>query len=343
MTSGQTSSDKSRELAAKIMKEKVMDAYSPSSEEWKKYHSAWQNYYQNYYNSYYSKAAKEYLAKEKEKLKSSKTEPENPNDTPFTRKLRSKIRENAEKKKKLSDRRKKLIPLFAGLSVTIAILFLQYDRLLFAPIVAYMSPGESPASSIEAIDPTVSAAVSADPKLIIPKINVEVPVAFGISLGEVDNAMKSGVAHYRISGASAFPGEFGNTVITGHSAGDIYSNNPYKFIFSGLERLEEKDLIYINYNSTRYTYSVTKKIVIEPNDISALTETSDKPTLILVTCTPLGTSRYRLLVFAEQVSPSYDNAMSAEPSTETVKKDADLPSNEPAFFENIWSWLTGND
>ena len=207
--------------------------------------------------------------------------------------------------------------------------------------MAYVSPGNAPASEIEAIDPTITQTVSADPRLIIPKINVDVPINFNISLDEVMEAMNNGVAHYRIAGASAFPGEIGNLVITGHSAGDVYSSNPYKYIFSGLERLEDGDLIYVNYNSVRYTYRVVKKEVIEPSNVSALVVDTNKPLITLVTCTPLGTSRYRLLVTGEQISPSYDGAEKPEVVIDQNSSEA-LPSNEPSFFEGAWNWLTGN-
>jgi LPXTG-site transpeptidase (sortase) family protein len=155
------------------------------------------------------------------------------------------------------------------------------------------------------------------------------------------SAMNNGVAHYSIPGANALPGQIGNVVITGHSAGDIYSNNQYKFIFSGLERLENGDLIYINYESVRYTYSVVKKETVDPSDVDAVTPETDKPQLILVTCTPLGTSKYRLLVTAEQINPSYEDSSSQEPKIEIETESVDLPSNEPSFFERIWNWLTG--
>ena len=154
--------------------------------------------------------------------------------------------------------------------------------------------------------------------------------------------MLNGVAHYRVTGASAFPGEIGNLVITGHSAGDIYSSNPYKYIFSGLERLEDGDLIYVNYNSMRYTYQVFKKEVVEPSNVSSIIVDTDRPILTLITCTPLGTSRYRLLVFAKQISPNPEGAEKEEPAPVIDVENQSLPSNEPSFFEGIWNWLTGN-
>ncbi|MBR3236153.1 sortase [Candidatus Saccharibacteria bacterium] len=341
-----------------------------NSESWKKYHSAWQNYYQKYYSDYYSKAAKDYIAKERlkdarekaeeEEILSSLTRssakidnksglslgtdgavPYGDQDDDIKSKLRLKIRKKATESAKKTHRKRHLIPIFAGVAVMLLILFLQYNRLIFAPIMAYVSPGNAPASEIEAIDPTITQTVSPEPRLIIPKLNIDVPIHFDIPLSEVMSAMNNGVAHYRIAGASAFPGEIGNLVITGHSAGDIYSSNPYKYIFSGLERLEDGDLIYVNYNSVRYTYRVVKKEVVEPSNVAALVVETNKPLITLVTCTPLGTSRYRLLVTGEQISPSTDEAEQAEQYTPTENTES-LPSNEPSFFEGIWNFLTGN-
>lgn len=136
----------------------------------------------------------------------------------------------------------------------------------------------------------------------------------------------------------------GNLAISGHSAGDIYSSNPYKFIFSGLERLEIGDLIYINYDSVRYTYQMTGSTVVEPTDVSALVYATDKPMLTLITCTPLGTSRYRLLISAEQISPAYSNENIADPTTSTEPNPSNdtMPANEPSFFENLWNSIFGN-
>jgi len=256
--------------------------------------------------------------------------------------LRYKIRKKAAATAKKTRRHRRFIPILAGLFVVFLILFLQYNRLIFAPIMAYVSPGNAPASEIEALDPTITQTVSADPRLLIPKLNIDVPINFDITLSQVMEAMNHGVAHYRIAGASAYPGEIGNFIITGHSAGDVYSSNPYKYIFSGLERLEEGDLIYVNYKSVRYTYKITTKQVIEPSNVAALVMQTDRPLITLVTCTPLGTSRYRLLVTGEQISPTYETAeSSSNTGTVTVDQADILPSNEPSFFEGIWNWLTG--
>ena len=67
--------------------------------------------------------------------------------------------------------------------------------------------------------------------------------------------------------------------------------------------------------------------------------------MTLITCTPLGTSRYRLLVTGEQISPSYEGATEQKPEQpkqeDGENNEESLPSNEPSFFEGIWNWLTG--
>lgn len=285
-----------------------------TNEEWKKYHSAWQDYYKNYYSDYYSKAAQTYLATEKMK-----------NERAASGKLR--------KARNL----RRAIPALIVLFIILTGLFLQYNRLIFAPIMAYIVPDGGESNSLTAVDPTISQNVSPEPRLIIPKLNIDVPVAFSIHPDDVMEAMNHGVAQFSIPGANALPGQIGNLVISGHSAGDIYSNNQYKFIFSGLERLIPGDLIYVNYESIRYTYQVTGDKTVEPTDVAALIYDTDKPILTLITCTPLGTSRYRLLVSAEQISPSYNNAMIADDGNDApTPADTAMPANSPSFFESIF-------
>lgn len=343
-SAAQKSYENHSDNASSMKNEKVNPTIN--SESWNRYHTAWQNYYQKYYSQYYSKAAQEYINRERLKDAREKEEEEEIilGKRTAEDKLRALVRKKATDSIKKTRRHKKLIPIIIGICVTLIVLFLQYNQMIIAPIMAYVTPGNVAVSEIESIDPTITVAISSDPRLIIPKINVDVPVHFGISLDEVDNAMQNGVAHYRIAGAEAFPGEIGNTAISGHSAGNIYNNNKYKYIFSGLERLDVGDLIYINYNSIRYTYRVTRKSVIEPTDVAALVVDTDIPILTLITCTPTGTSRYRLLVFADQISPEYDTRTTiiTEPEEPAAEKPENLPSNDPTFFEGIWNWITGN-
>ncbi len=366
-----SSAERQRQTAAELARKRVLASYSyandsykktpvkadVSTTDWQKYHSAWQTYYQKYYSEYYVKAARQYL--ETEKMKSERQlhdqgetlDSSHQNAAPTANEqakielsLREKIRQKATATAKPSRHRQRFIPIFASILVVLTILFMQYNRLIFAPIMAYIAPGNSTDEGITAIDPTVTQAPSAEPRLIVPKLNIDVPINFGLANDEATmmNAMNNGVAHFAIPGASALPGQIGNLLITGHSAGDIYSNNQYKFIFSGLERLQENDNIYVNYNSVRYTYSVTGSKVVEPTDIAALTVNKNQPQIILITCHPLGTSRYRLLIFGEQVNPVPDsNTATQEQPKASPKQTTTMVSNSPTLFESIWKFLTG--
>jgi sortase A len=363
-TGGQSSGERQRRTAAEIARKKVLEAYGADpgnyvksnehpkadAEEWKKYHSAWQDYYQRYYGDYYNQVARDYV--EQEKLKYERTQAKSGGDIEAieremraeveTHGIREKIRANATEHARKVRRSKHFAPLAIGVVVILAGVFLQYNQMVFANVAAYVTPGGGTVSGITAIDPNVAAEVGPESLLIIPKLNVVVPIVFGSAndVAAMNRAMGNGVAHFAVPGASAMPGEIGNFVISGHSAGNVYQVSDYKFVFSGLERLNERDLIYVNYDSVRYTYSLTSKQVVDPTNVAALTEATDKPILTLITCTPLGTSRYRLLVFAEQISPSPDGAGTMEPMPDDGGASK-MPSNDPAPMEQLWNWLTG--
>ena len=91
----------------------------------------------------------------------------------------------------------------------------------------------------------------------------------------------------------------------------------------------------------RYTYKVVKKNVIEPTNVAALVIDTPKPMITLVTCTPLGTSRYRLLVTGEQISPEYDGKIDDSTFVPSTDDSEELPANEPSFFERVWNFFTG--
>lgn len=307
--------------------------------QWKKYHSAWQNYYQKYYEGYYTKAIKENSEKQRQNSPEEEGRGRILND--LRRKIRGKVSTQATRLRKS----RHFVPIISGVLVLLIFLFLQYNRNVFAAINAYISPGNSDVgqTGIVELDPSVSTTVGPESKLIIPKINIEVPIVFGIGNDHASQqrGMQSGVTHFAIPGASSVPGQIGNTVISGHSSNDVFDNGSYKFIFAQLERLGEKDTIYINYEGVRYTYAVVRTEVVLPTDVGKLIYNTDKPMLTLITCTPLGSAKYRLLVVAEQVGPSPETAKPATPSGSQITEPAAMPSNSPTFIDNVINFFKG--
>ena len=96
------------------------------------------------------------------------------------------------------------------------------------------------------------------------------------------------------------------------------------------------DVVYANYNGTRYTYKITGTKVVKPTDVASLQIGNDKPYITLVTCTPLGTAQNRLLVFGEQISPNPNEAKTAEQNSNTAASTKKMPANSPTFLQRIF-------
>ena len=306
--------------------------YERNTHNWQQqYHSQWQNYYQRYYEQYYVGKLHQAINKHEDANKS----PEEKQKEELEH-LRQKVIDNAKTKAKKARKSRHFLPFASSLVVVLIVAFLQYNEILFAHVQAYVSPGDIDPQNI-VVDPTSNTRVSAEPKLIIPKINVDVPVVYGISSDNKSlmSAMQKGVAHFAIPGANSVPGQFGNTVLSGHSSNDLFDPGDYKFIFAQLEKLQKGDTIFVNYKSTRYTYVVTKTQVVKPTNVKALFGYTNKPYLTLITCTPLGTALNRLLVTAEQISPDPAKARSID-SQNNIPSDSAMPGNAPTVIERLF-------
>ncbi len=286
-----------------------------TAEQWRQYHTAWQKYYQMYYERYY---ANHLSAKEKELAELAKAQATQPDPAEETaiKKLRAQIRQKVKDGARKATASRHFIPVLTGLTVLVVLLFLQYNRIIFGAVAAYTTPGNIDPQNI-IVDPTNNVAVAPEPRIIIPKINVDAPVVYGAGSDEKSQmkAMEKGIAHFAIAGASAVPGQVGNAVFAAHSSNDAFAAGDYKFVFAQNEKLAKGDLIYMNYEGKRYTYSITSTEVVLPDAVSKVQLKTTKPMLTLVSCVPLGTAEKRLLVFAEQISP---DPSKAAPSTNTT-------------------------
>ncbi len=106
--------------------------------------------------------------------------------------------------------------------------------------------------------------------------------------------------HY---GGTSLPGEYGNTVIFGHSTLPQFfrATKDYKSIFATLPTIKIGANINLTYDGLSYRYIVTEKVVVEPTDLSPLEQRFDDSYITLVTCVPPGTYLYRLNVKAKLV------------------------------------------
>ncbi len=323
----------------------------PQTDQWKKYHTAWQDYYRQYYERFYlnelqknkhqapatSPVENEVASQPEQRIIASGADDESVSKNEALRELRENLRTKMRESASSVRKSRHFVPIAAGIVVLLMFSFLQYNRTMFAAVHAYVSPGNIDPQNI-IVDPTVDVQVGPESKLIIPKINVETPVIYGVGPDHNSQmkAMESGVAHFAIPGANSVPGQVGNTVIAGHSSNDVFAPGDYKFIFAQNEKLVEGDTIYMNYGSVRYTYTITRREVVLPTEVNKIVLDTDKPMLTLISCVPLGTADKRLLIFAEQVSPSPDGATAAPEQSPDATESAPLPSNDPTFLERLF-------
>lgn len=326
----------------RTMSNEAQSPVQPTANQWQEYHSAWQKYYQLYYERYYLASVQAQQTAESQQASSGVIASSSADDNSISREdamkelresIRKKVTESATKVKKS----RHFIPAIAGVAVLVLFMFLQYNRVIAGAVATYTSPGNIDPQNIIA-DPTATVDVGPEPRIIIPKINVDAPTVYGIGPDYKSQmaAMEKGVAHFSIPGANATPGQYGNTVLSAHSSNDVFAAGDYKFVFAQNEKLTEGDLIYLNYESKRYAYAVTHMEVVLPTEVSKVQIGTDKPMLTLISCVPLGTAQKRLLIFAEQVSPDPKKAEPATPST-TAPSSGNIPgSPSPTLLERIF-------
>ena len=220
--------------------------------------------------------------------------------------------------------------------LTIFILLFSFFNERF--ITPFIKPSYNISGTPIITEPGTSGKAGPDPKIIIPKINLEAPVVYdekSIEEASVQNALERGVLHYA---TTPNPGEVGNAVIFGHSSSNIFNSGKYKFAFLLLKSLEKDDTFILEKGGQRYVYKVYDKYVTSPKDLSVLKKNNRKATVTLITCDPPGTSTNRLIVIGEQIFPSPDNN---KPSTAIATNETpqQLASNPPSLWSRLWNWL----
>jgi sortase A len=220
----------------------------------------------------------------------------------------------------------------------IVALFMMFGLFNERFIAPFITPSKSVSNTPIIIDPSTTA-VGPEPKVIIPKINVEIPIVFDEESTEeaaIQRALEEGVIHYA---TTSNPGEQGNGAIFGHSSNNILNKGKYKFAFVLLRRLESGDVFYVQKDGKRFAYRVYKKTVVSPDQVAVL-GAQDKPsTMSLITCDPPGTSLNRLVVVGEQISPDPSTNVASTANQETTSP-AVLPSNSPSLWSRLTSWLS---
>lgn len=118
--------------------------------------------------------------------------------------------------------------------------------------------------------------------MTIPKIDLKVVVGEGVAA----KTLRYAVGHFT---QTAQAGEVGNFSVIGHR------NYTFGEFFNRLDELEAGDTILVERQGQTYTYAVTGKFVVEPQDTWVIDPDEGKE-ITLITCTPIRTATHRLIV-----------------------------------------------
>lgn len=261
-------------------------------------------------------------------------------DSRTAREVKASVKHKIKQSAVIQDKRHPLRSLIFGVGIggfmLLVLLFGLFNELVIAP---FIQPNRN-VSATPIILEGNSMAADGTTKVIIPKINVEIPVDYDVkSMAEDDiqKGLENGVVHYP---STVRPGEQGNAAYFGHSSNNIFNPGKYKFAFVMLNNLQAGDMFYLTYNKQVYAYKVYEKRVVDPSEVSILNPVPGKTaTAALITCDPPGTTLHRLVVWGEQISPepSANAAPTAAPQP-TEQSGETLSGAPPSLWRRLTSW-----
>lgn len=221
-----------------------------------------------------------------------------------------------------------------GFLTLVIALFGLFNEVVIAP---FIQPSRTVSATPIIIDPS-SVTTSTTPEVIIPKINLEIPVDYTQTSDDenaIQNALEKGIVHYP---STVKPGQNGNAAFFGHSSNNIFNPGKYKFAFVLLHELAPGDTFYLTYNGKAYIYKVFSVKVVEPTQMDVLNNVPDHTaTATLITCDPPGTALHRLVVVGDQISPDPTNNDTGSNTSNVAAASTQIPDNGPSLLNRLWS------
>lgn len=142
-------------------------------------------------------------------------------------------------------------------------------------------------------------------RLVIDSIGIDAPIVFEVASDEksVYRHLEYGVVHYS---DTPKPGPDGVSVILGHSSAYPWYKGAFGSVFALLSKLKPGDKFYVQYEDGRlFIYEIERSLVFNPfgNDERLREiEQSKKPSLVLLSCWPVGTNYRRIAVQANLIA-----------------------------------------
>ncbi|MCF7812312.1 sortase [Candidatus Gracilibacteria bacterium] len=157
-----------------------------------------------------------------------------------------------------------------------------------------------------------------DNRLYIPSIDKNVPLVqvpthrnWQQLEKNIQNGLRDGVVVHPVSRA---PGNFGNFFVTGHSSYYTWDSGRFKDVFALLHEVEPGEKVEVYWEGRRYIYQLQEKKVVLPSQTDVLQQPNNKSILTLMTCTPVGTNKKRLILVGELVEEGVEKTVASPDS-----------------------------
>ncbi len=129
-------------------------------------------------------------------------------------------------------------------------------------------------------------------RLVIPSIGVDMPILEGS-----DQSVLNRGGIWRIPKTSD-PLKGGNMVLSGHRWMYLPPSSRTLYL---LDKVKDGEPIIVYWRGQEYDYRIVRHEVVAPNRVDILDPTP-QPRLTIFTCTPLFSTKYRLVVYGELIS-----------------------------------------
>lgn len=138
-----------------------------------------------------------------------------------------------------------------------------------------------------------------DDRLVIPRINKNVPLItvpahknWKQLETNIQKGLQKGVVVHPVSHS---PENMGNFFLTGHSSYYAWDKGRYKDVFALLHEVKKGDIAEVYWHGKKYVYKLTQSRIVPPTETSVMKQPNDRRIITLMTCTPVGTAKNRLI------------------------------------------------
>ena len=147
--------------------------------------------------------------------------------------------------------------------------------------------------------------IPSDNRIVIERIGKDIPLV-SVPNHQNWNQLEEFIQKGLQDGAvvhpiSREPGTFGNFFVTGHSSYYAWDPGRYKETFALLHEVKAGDIVTVYWEGQEYRYKLYDKRIIEPTETSVLNQPNNHSIITLMTCTPIGSNKQRLILVGELI------------------------------------------